>query len=82
MASISHKSQQMPASAIRKLVPFADEAKSQGTKVFHLNVGAPDIKSPDCALGGVRNIAPSLMRSIDYAFYDDARCAAFLRGLL
>ncbi len=32
--------------------------------------------------GGVRNIAPSLMRSIDYAFYDDARCAAFLRGLL
>ena len=41
MASISKKTQLMPASAIRKLVPFADEAKSKGIKVFHLNVGAP-----------------------------------------
>lgn len=44
----------MPASAIRKLVPFADAAKSTGVKVYHLNVGAPDIKSPDCALDAVR----------------------------
>lgn len=55
MASISKKTQLMPASAIRKLVPFADEAKSKGIKVFHLNVGAPDIKSPQCALDAVRN---------------------------
>jgi aspartate aminotransferase len=44
----------MPASAIRKLVPFADAAKKDGVKVYHLNVGAPDIKSPDCALDAVR----------------------------
>ncbi|MDD7456673.1 MAG: pyridoxal phosphate-dependent aminotransferase [Bacteroidales bacterium] len=55
MASISKKTQLMPASAIRKLVPFADEAKSKGVKVFHLNVGAPDIKSPKCVLDAVRN---------------------------
>ncbi len=55
MACISKKTQLMPASAIRKLVPFADEAKSKGIKVFHLNVGAPDIKSPQCVLDAVRN---------------------------
>ena len=43
----------MPASAIRKLVPFADAAKAEGVKVYHLNVGAPDIKSPDCAFDAV-----------------------------
>ena len=45
----------MPASAIRKLVPLADAAKVNGTKVYHLNVGQPDIKSPQCALEAVRN---------------------------
>ena len=45
----------MPASAIRKLVPLADAAKANGTKVYHLNVGQPDIKSPQCALEAVRN---------------------------
>ncbi len=53
MPSISKKSQAMPASAIRKLVPFADAAKAEGIKVYHLNVGAPDIKSPDCAIQAV-----------------------------
>ena len=55
MAKISEKALQMPASAIRKLVPFADAAKKQGTKVYHLNLGQPDIKSPICALDAVRN---------------------------
>ena len=55
MANISTKAQQMPASAIRKLVPLADAAKKQGTKVYHLNVGQPDIKSPKCALDAIRN---------------------------
>lgn len=55
MATISHKAQQMPASAIRKLVPFADAAKKQGVKVYHLNIGQPDITSPECALEAVRN---------------------------
>ncbi len=55
MASISVKSQKMPASAIRKLVPYADAAKKQGVKVYHLNLGQLDIKSPACALEAVRN---------------------------
>ena len=50
---ISARTQAMPASAIRKLVPLADAAKAQGVKVYHLNVGAPDIKSPDCAFEAV-----------------------------
>ena len=54
MAKISLKAQQMPASAIRKLVPLSDAAKKQGTKVYHLNMGQPDIKSPECALKAVR----------------------------
>ncbi len=63
MASISLKAQQMPASAIRKLVPLADAAKKQGVKVYHLNIGQPDITSPDCALEAVRNIR---MRNVSY----------------
>ncbi|MBQ1937143.1 MAG: pyridoxal phosphate-dependent aminotransferase [Bacteroidales bacterium] len=50
---ISQRTEQMPASAIRKLVPLADAAKAEGVKVYHLNVGAPDIKSPDCAINAV-----------------------------
>jgi len=55
MARISEKAQQMPASAIRKLVPLADAAKKDGVKVYHLNLGQPDIKSPKCALDAIRN---------------------------
>ena len=55
MANISIKAQQMPASAIRKLVPYADAAKKEGVKVYHLNLGQPDIKSPACALEAIRN---------------------------
>ena len=50
MLRISEKAATMPASAIRKLVPFADAAKEAGVKVYHLNVGAPDIKSPRCSI--------------------------------
>ncbi len=55
MINISKKAQLMPASAIRKLVPYADAAKKEGVKVYHLNLGQPDIKSPDCALEAIRN---------------------------
>ena len=57
---ISEKSRLMPASAIRKLVPLADAAKAEGTKVYHLNVGAPDIKSPDCAFEAVEDACRKL----------------------
>ena len=46
----------MPASPIRKLVPFAEEAKNKGRKVFHLNIGQPDIKTPGVALNAIRNL--------------------------
>ena len=55
MANISKTAQAMPASAIRKLVPYADAAKKEGVKVYHLNLGQPDIKSPKCALDAIRN---------------------------
>jgi aspartate aminotransferase len=43
---VSHRAESMPYSAIRKLVPFAEQAKKQGTHVFHLNIGQPDIETP------------------------------------
>jgi len=45
----------MPASPIRKLVPYADEAKKRGIKIYHLNIGQPDIPTPDIAIDAVRN---------------------------
>jgi len=45
----------MPESPIRKLVPYADKAKSKGIKVHHLNIGQPDIKTPEVALNAIRN---------------------------
>lgn len=55
MPSISKKGTAMPQSPIRKLVPFAENAKKRGTKVFHLNIGQPDIKTPQVALDAVKN---------------------------
>jgi aspartate aminotransferase len=56
MPQISQKGQNMPSSPIRKLVPFAEEAKKKGNKVYHLNIGQPDIPTPDVALEAVKNI--------------------------
>lgn len=55
MLKISHRGQQMPPSPIRKLVPFAEAAKKRGTKVYHLNIGQPDIATPEKILDAVRN---------------------------
>ena len=55
MLNISQRGQQMPASPIRKLVPFAEAAKKKGTKVYHLNIGQPDIETPKMALDAVRH---------------------------
>ena len=56
MPSISEKGKAMPASPIRKLVPYAEEAKRKGRKVYHLNIGQPDIQTPEVALNALRNI--------------------------
>ncbi len=55
MPSISNKGLLMPESPIRKLVPYAEAAKKKGTKVYHLNIGQPDIKTPKIALDAVKN---------------------------
>lgn len=55
MPKISNKGLQMPESPIRKLVPFAESARNKGHKVYHLNIGQPDIKSPEVALQAVKN---------------------------
>tara|TARA_R110002073_G_scaffold8207_5_gene45805 strand:+ start:19663 stop:20853 length:1191 start_codon:yes stop_codon:yes gene_type:complete len=55
MPSISSKGLLMPESPIRKLVPYAEAAKKNGTKVYHLNIGQPDIKTPQVALDAVKN---------------------------
>lgn len=54
MLTISQRGQQMPASPIRKLVPYAEAAKKKGTRVYHLNIGQPDIETPKMALDAVR----------------------------
>ena len=55
MPLISKKGELMPQSPIRKLVPFAEAAKKNGIKVYHLNIGQPDIKTPKVALDAVKN---------------------------
>jgi aspartate aminotransferase len=55
MLSISNRGKQMPASPIRKLVPYAEAAKKKGIKVYHLNIGQPDIETPPAILDAVRN---------------------------
>ena len=55
MLTISNRGNSMPSSPIRKLVPFAEAAKKRGTKVYHLNIGQPDIETPKMVLDAVRN---------------------------
>jgi aspartate aminotransferase len=55
MPNISNKGKQMPESPIRKLVPYSEIAKKKGNKVFHLNIGQPDIKTPEVAMEAVKN---------------------------
>ncbi|MBK7093596.1 MAG: pyridoxal phosphate-dependent aminotransferase [Saprospiraceae bacterium] len=55
MPEISKKGIKMPQSPIRKLVPFSETAKAKGIKVYHLNIGQPDIETPESALNAIRN---------------------------
>ena len=61
MPTISRKAVTMPESPIRKLVPFSEKAKSEGKEVFHLNIGQPDIETPQVALDAIRNIDRSVI---------------------
>ncbi len=55
MPKVSVKGNVMPASPIRKLVPFADKAKKDGRKIYHLNIGQPDIETPETFIDAVKN---------------------------
>jgi aspartate aminotransferase len=55
MPAISTKAKEMPSSPIRKLVPFAETAKKKGIKIYHLNIGQPDIETPPSFLNAVKN---------------------------
>lgn len=61
MLEISEKGKAVPASPIRKLVPFADQAKKRGIEVYHLNIGQPDIATPEIALEVVRRMQLSVI---------------------
>ncbi len=56
MPTISDKGRAMPSSPIRKLAPYDDEARRRGIKVYHLNIGQPDIPTPEVALKAIRNL--------------------------
>ena len=56
MPQVSQRGIELPASPIRKLTPFADQAKKRGMKVYHLNIGQPDLPTPEKALNAVRKI--------------------------
>ena len=73
MPKISHKGQQMPESPIRKLVPYAEIAKKKGHKVYHLNIGQPDIKTPEVALNAVKNTDIKVLEYSHSAGFDSYR---------
>lgn len=63
----------MPESPIRKLVPFAEEAKKQGKSVFHLNIGQPDIKTPEVALNAILNFEDKVVEYSHSAGFESYR---------
>ncbi|OQB60454.1 MAG: Aspartate aminotransferase [Bacteroidetes bacterium ADurb.Bin141] len=56
MPKVSEKGKHMPASPIRKLVPFAEKAKREGRKIYHLNIGQPDIETPTVMMEAIRHV--------------------------
>ncbi len=73
MPKISQKGQKMPESPIRKLVPFAEVAKNKGHKVYHLNIGQPDIKTPEIAINAIKNIDISILEYSHSAGFESYR---------
>ena len=56
MPAVSDRGKIMPDSPIRKLAPLADKAKEKGIRVYHLNIGQPDLPTPQVALDAIKNI--------------------------
>ena len=66
MPTLSSKGQVMPSSPIRKLVPFAETAKKNGTHVFHLNIGQPDIETPSQVIQKIQKIETKKFTKFDF----------------
>ncbi len=64
MPKVSSKGLNMPASPIRKLVPFADKAKKEGKTIYHLNIGQPDIETPATMLNAIKNFS---LKVVEYS---------------
>ena len=73
MPNISNKGTKMPESPIRKLMPFAEKAKSKGKTVFHLNIGQPDIESPKLAIDAVNNFKNKVVEYSHSAGFESYR---------
>jgi aspartate aminotransferase len=73
MPSISKKGIEMPQSPIRKLVPYAEKAKSSGKTVYYLNIGQPDIKTPEVAMNAIRNTDKTVIEYSHSAGYESYR---------
>ena len=61
MPELSERAVLMPSSPIRKLAPFANDAKARGLKVYHLNIGQPDLNSPDIALEAIKKFDQKIL---------------------
>lgn len=61
MPKISHRGEEMPSSPIRKLTPLANDAKARGVKVYHLNIGQPDLPTPQKALDALQNVGRQVL---------------------
>jgi aspartate aminotransferase len=73
MPSLSKRGNKLPPSPIRKLVPFAEEAKRQGKVVYHLNIGQPDIKTPEIAIEAVKNMDRTVIEYSHSAGFESYR---------
>jgi len=83
MPIISVKGINMPESPIRKLVPYAEQAKKDGKKVFHLNIGQPDIATPKVAIDAIKNIDKEVIEYSHSAGYQSYRSklASYYQGI-
>lgn len=83
MPILSEKAILMPASPIRKLVPYSEKAKSQGITVYHLNIGQPDIETPEVALNAVKNLDRKVIEyshSAGFESYRNALSAYYVKN--
>ena len=73
MPLLSQRSKNIPASPIRKLIPYAEGAVKKGIKVYHLNIGQPDIHTPDIALDAMKNLDKKVLEYSHSAGYESYR---------